>query len=87
LAVAIEGWDFRAMDRRGPTIDPAGMEASQLVLTELLAMVALVAATIEYGEVIQRRARRRALAEAEADQRAIQEAGLRGMVRVFLAER
>ena len=75
------------MDRRGPTIDPAGMEASQLVLTELLAMVALVAATIEYGEVIQRRARRRALAEAEADQRAIQEAGLRGMVRVFLAER
>ena len=75
------------MDRRGPTADPPRMEASQLVLTELLAMVALAAATIEYGEIIQRRARRRALAEAEADQRAVQEAGLRGMVRVFLAER
>ena len=80
-------WDFRAMDRRGPTADPPRMEASQLVLTELLAMVALVAATIEYGKIIQRRARRRAMAEAEADQRAVQEAGLRGMVRVFLAER
>ena len=75
------------MDRRGATADPPRMEASELVVTELLAMVALVAATIEYGEIIQRRARRQAMAEAEADQRAVQEAGLRGMVRVFLAER
>lgn len=73
------------MVRFRTTGDPDRMGASQMVLTELLAMVALVAATIEYGEVIQRRARRRALAEDE--HRAVQEAGLRGMVRVFLAER
>jgi len=65
--------------------DPDRMGASQMVLTELLAMVALVAATIEYGEIIQRRARRRRI--DEADERAVHEAGLRGMVRVFLAER
>lgn len=59
--------------------------ASQLVLSELLALVALVAATIEYREIIQRRAQHRRIANDEA--RAIQEAGLRGMVRVLLVDR
>lgn len=80
-------WDFRAMDRCNTAVHPRHMDASQLVLTELLALVALLAATIECGETIQRRARCRALVEAEAEQQSVREAGLRGMVRVFLAER
>jgi hypothetical protein len=67
------------------TADPSHMGASQLFLTELLSLAGLIGGTIEYGEIIQRRARRRRM--VEADQRAAQEAGLRGMVRVFLAER
>lgn len=52
-------------------------------LGELLALAALVAATVEYGEILKRRAvaRRRA-----ADDAALAESGLRGMVRVFLVE-
>jgi hypothetical protein len=61
------------------------MGASHLLLTELLSLAGLIGGTIEYGEIIQRRSRRRRL--IEADQRAVEEAGLRGMVRVFLAER
>ena len=67
------------------TADLSHMGASQLFLTELLSLAGLIGGTIEYGEIIQRRARRRRM--VEADQRAAQEAGLRGMVRVFLAER
>ena len=67
------------------TGDPRAMGASHLLLTELLSLAGLIGGTIEYGEIIQRRARRRRL--IEADQRAAREAGLRGLVRVFLAER
>ena len=38
---------------------PERMSASQLLLTELLTLVGLITATIEYGEIIQRRALRR----------------------------
>jgi hypothetical protein len=61
------------------------MGVSNLFLTELLSVAGLIGATIEYGEIIQRRARGRRLVEAE--HRAAREAGLRGMVRVFLTER
>ena len=65
--------------------DPARMGVSNILLTELLSLAGLIGATIEYGEIIQRRARCRQLVEAE--HRAAREAGLRGMVRVFLTDR
>lgn len=70
---------------RSRTADASRMGASHLLLTELLSLAGLIGLTIEYGEIMQRRAHRRRLVEAE--HRAVQEAGLRGMVRVFLAER
>lgn len=73
------------MVRSGSAGDPVRMGVSNLFLTELLSLAGLIGATIEYGEIIQRRARGRQLVEAE--QRADREAGLRGMVRVFLTER
>ena len=73
------------MARRRPAADASRMGPSNLFLTELLSLAGLIAVTIEYGEIIQRRAQRRRVVEAE--HRAVEEAGLRGMVRVFLAER
>jgi hypothetical protein len=55
-----------------------------VLLSQLLILCGLVAATAEYCEVMKRRAVRR---REEADQRAAQDAGLRGMVRLFIAER
>lgn len=60
------------------------MGTTQLLLAQLLTLAGLIGGTIEYCEIIQRRAARRRL---EADRRASEDAGLRGMVRVFLAER
>lgn len=60
------------------------MGAAHTLLAELLSLAGLIGGTIEYGEIIQRRARARV---QEAENRAALEAGLRGMVRVFLAER
>ena len=57
---------------------------AQHLLGELLLLAALIAATIEYAEILRRRVTRRAWA---ADQRAAQDSGLEGLVRVFLAER
>lgn len=54
-----------------------------LLAIQLLSLAGLIAATIEYGEIVRRRARYRAL---EAEQLALQDAGLRGVVRVFLAD-
>jgi hypothetical protein len=73
------------MVARARTADPSRMGVSHPFLAELLSLAGLIGGTIEYGEIIQRRARRRRL--IEADQRAAREAGLRGLVRVFLAER
>lgn len=58
--------------------------ADHLLLTQLLLLAGLIAGTAEYGEIIQRRARRR---DEDAERRAAEAAGLRGLVRVFLAER
>jgi len=59
------------------------MTADTLMLARLLAMAALLAATTEYAEVIKRRVLRR----VNATQRSLLEQhGLDGLVRVFLAE-
>jgi hypothetical protein len=57
--------------------------ADAVIASQLLAFVALVAATVEYREILRRRATFR---REEAWQRVASDAGLRGMVRVFLAE-
>jgi hypothetical protein len=59
------------------------MQADTLTLASLLSLGALIGATIEYAEIIRRRARQRfedALRKESGD------FGLRGLVRVFMAE-
>lgn len=67
-------------------LHPAGwdrvrMETDQDVVGRGLVLVALIAGTIEYLEIIVRRARRR---RADAEKRMADDAGLRGLVRVML---
>jgi hypothetical protein len=57
--------------------------SDQLLLGQLVSLAALLGGTLEYCEIIRRRAQVRLL---EAERLAAEEAGLRGMVRVFLAE-
>lgn len=61
--------------------DRARMEIDQYVVGRGLVLVALIAGTIEYLEIIVRRARRR---RADAEKRMADDAGLRGLVRVML---
>jgi hypothetical protein len=56
--------------------------AAQYVLPQLVAYAGLIGATIEYIEIVKRRGMRRQL---ELECLAAREAGLQGMVRVFLA--
>ena len=53
------------------------------LLAHLLAFAALLAATIEYCEILKRRISER---QRMSDNEAAAEAGLRGIVRVFLAD-
>jgi len=59
------------------------MQADTAFVAQFLSLVALMAATIEYCEMLQRRqvARYYATQRAEAA-----ETGLRGLVRVFIAD-
>ena len=59
------------------------MAADTHLLAQLLSLAALIAATIEYVEVIKRRVKHRAEARERA---ALQDVGLNGLVRVFLAD-
>ena len=59
------------------------MGVTHLFLAHLLALAGLIGGTVEYCEIIQRRAEQRRL---DADRRAAEASGLRGLVRVFLAE-
>lgn len=59
------------------------MDADTVTLARLLLMTALTAATIEYAEVIKRRFVRRADAREQA---LLEEHGLHGLVRIFLAD-
>lgn len=59
------------------------MEPDAYALARLVSMAGLIAATIEYAEIL----RRRSLMRADARERALIESeGLRGLVRVLLAE-
>jgi hypothetical protein len=59
------------------------MTADTLLLARLLAMAALLAATTEYVEVIKRRVSGRVHARERS---LLEQHGLHGLVRVFLAE-
>jgi hypothetical protein len=59
------------------------MTGDTVMLARLLAMAALLAATTEYAEVIRRRALRRVNARERS---ALEQHGLHGLVRVFLAD-
>jgi hypothetical protein len=59
------------------------MQADPQLIAQLLATVALIGGTIEYREVMRQREQRR-LAAAAADEAA--EVGLRGLVRVLVAD-
>lgn len=54
------------------------------LVAQVLTLIALIASTIEYCEIMQRRvaARRRRI-----DEEAAAESGLRGLIRVFLTDR
>jgi hypothetical protein len=56
------------------------MGPTNLLMAELLTLAGLIGATIEYCEIIKRRTGTRNL------ERASQESGLQGLVRVFLTE-
>jgi hypothetical protein len=60
------------------------MGATNLLLGQLLSLAGLLGGTIAYCEIIRRRAGLRLI---DAERLAAEEDGLRGMVRVFLAER
>jgi hypothetical protein len=59
------------------------MDPQHLLLAKLLAYADLMAATVIYSGVIRRRKVRR---NDEAEARAVQDAGLRGLVRLYLAD-
>ncbi len=59
------------------------MGATDLFLAHLLSLAGLIGGTVEYCEIIKRRAE---LRRFDADRRAAEASGLRGLVRVFLAE-
>ena len=59
------------------------MTADTLMLARLLSQAALLAATTEYAEMIKRRVTLRVKARERS---ALEQHGLHGLVRVFLAE-
>jgi hypothetical protein len=59
------------------------MDANLANLAKLLSMATLIAATIEYGEVVRRREELRTLAR---DRKVFAVEGLRALVRVFAAD-
>jgi hypothetical protein len=59
------------------------MEPDAFFLARLVAIAALIGATIEYVEILKRRVERRTLERQRAE---IEREGLKGLVRVLLAE-
>jgi hypothetical protein len=59
------------------------MEPDALTLARLISMAALIAATIEYAEILQRRGFVRAVVRERMQ---FEREGLRGLVRVLLTE-
>jgi hypothetical protein len=60
------------------------MQPTAQLLGQLIAIAALLGATIEYIEILRRR---RSARRAAAERSASEEAGLRGLVRVLLSGR
>jgi hypothetical protein len=60
-----------------------GMDANLLNLSKLLSMAMLIAATIEYVEIVRRREDWRSVAR---DRRVFATEGLRALIRVFIAD-
>jgi len=58
-------------------------EQMRLLLGQSLTLIALLGATIEYAEVARRRAAQRII---RAEMAAVEEAGLRGLVRALLVD-
>jgi hypothetical protein len=58
-------------------------EHMRLLLGQSLALIALIGATIEYAELAKRRAAQRVM---QAEMAAVEEAGLRGLVRALLID-
>lgn len=56
-------------------------EHMRLLLGQSLSLIALIGATIEYAELAKRRAAQRVV---RAEMAAVEEAGLRGLVRALL---
>lgn len=56
--------------------------AAQILLAQLLAYAALIAATVEYIEIVRRRIARR----GQSEQHAVEASGLQGLVRVFISD-
>jgi hypothetical protein len=56
---------------------------TQYLLTQLVAYAAVLAATIEYCQIVKRRVAER---QRRADNEVAADAGLRGIVRIFLAD-
>lgn len=59
------------------------MQPDPLFTAQFLSMVALMAATIEYCEILRRRQRQRAV---DAVNREAADTGLQGLVRVLIAD-
>ena len=60
------------------------MDANPLMLAKLLSFAALLAATIQYAELMRHR---QAARTSSADRATFEHEGVRGMVRVFLGDR
>jgi hypothetical protein len=74
-------YDHRPLEAWSERTDAVRIDAD--ILAKLLAIAALIAATTEYAQVIKRRV----VGRADAIERAIfEQRGLRGLVRVFLAD-
>ena len=58
-------------------------EQMRLLLGQFLTLIALLGATIEYAELAKRRAAQRVI---RAEMAAVEEAGLRGLVRALLVD-
>ena len=70
LGTAADGRSVRPMD-----------DAARLLLAQSISLAALIAATLEYAQLVARRAAER---RRIADLRLTEESGLRGLVRVTL---
>lgn len=66
-----------------PRVDRSHMTADTVMLVRLLTTAALIAATAEYAAMIRRRVRSRVVAR---EHRILEDLGLQGLVRVFLAD-